>query len=96
MPLPSPDPDSSRSGEPRPESSGTYAIARATGGPRTLPKAHRPRERILSRGVGSLSQAELLALVLGSGTARRSASAVAERLVRRHGLERLAALGPST
>ncbi|HUC42660.1 MAG TPA: DNA repair protein RadC [Candidatus Sulfotelmatobacter sp.] len=94
MPPSTPDPDSSRSAEFPSEPPGTYGSARAASEPRLLPRAHRPRERILSRGARSLGHAELVALVLGSGTARRSAAAVAEHLVRRHGLEGLAALGP--
>jgi len=42
----------------------------------------RPREKLRAWGVGSLSDAELLALVLGSGTARRSASRVGRHLAR--------------
>jgi DNA repair protein RadC len=42
----------------------------------------RPREKLRARGAGELSDAELLALVLGSGTARRSASRVGRHLAR--------------
>jgi DNA repair protein RadC len=41
---------------------------------RQWPSAERPREKLLERGAGALSDAELLALLLGSGT--RGASAV--------------------
>src|SRR5262245_42109791 len=60
-----------------------------------LPRSHRPRERAFARGVAALGQGELVALVLGSGTAKASALAAGERLVRRHGLSGLAALTAS-
>jgi len=41
------------------------------------PLAERPREKLLRRGAGSLSDAELLAIVLRSGVAGKSAVAVA-------------------
>ena len=44
--------------------------------------ALRPREKLRSRGPGGLTDAELLALVLGSGTARRSALRVGRHLAR--------------
>jgi DNA repair protein RadC len=40
---------------------------------RELPRAERPRERLLDLGPQSLSTAELLAILLGSGSAGRSA-----------------------
>ena len=43
----------------------------------------RPRERLRSQGVARLSDAELLALVLGSGVAGRSVARIACRLARR-------------
>ena len=46
------------------------------------PRRLRPREKLRALGAGSLSDAELLALVLGSGTARRSASRVGRHLAR--------------
>ena len=61
----------------------------------TLPRPHRPRERAFARGIAALSHGELLSLVLGTGTARASALAAGERLVRRHGLAGLAALAPA-
>lgn len=50
-----------------------------------LPRALSPRARLFARGPGALSQAELLALVLGRGP-------VADRLVRRFGLRGMAQL----
>lgn len=46
-----------------------------------LPKEERPRERLLKYGVSSLSNEELLALLLKSGSKRRSAKEVAQRLL---------------
>lgn len=43
----------------------------------------RPREKLRARGVAALSDAELLALVLGSGSARRSAFRIGRFLARR-------------
>jgi len=47
-----------------------------------LPPEERPRERLFRHGPGALSSRELLALVLGSGSARASALDVAEGLLR--------------
>jgi DNA repair protein RadC len=60
-----------------------------------LPRALRPREKLLARGPGTLSQVELLALVLGAGAGGERAWRLADRLVRRHGLAGLARL-PAT
>jgi DNA repair protein RadC len=59
-----------------------------------LPRSHRPREKIFARGAKALGHAELVALVLGSGTSRAPVLSAAERLVRRHGLRGLASLTP--
>lgn len=48
---------------------------------RDWPETERPREKLLTRGAGSLSDAELLALFLGSGTAGRDAVAGARDLL---------------
>ncbi len=56
---------------------------RATRSVRDLPAAERPRERLALRGPGGLSAAELIAVVLGTGGAGRSAVAVAEDLLAR-------------
>jgi DNA repair protein RadC len=47
------------------------------------PVSERPRERLLRRGPGSLSDAELLALFLGSGTPGQSAVDLARQLLGR-------------
>jgi DNA repair protein RadC len=59
-----------------------------------MPRQHRPREKAFAKGVATLGQAELLALLLGNGTAKASVFELAERLVRRHGLKGLQALAP--
>jgi DNA repair protein RadC len=58
-----------------------------------LPSAERPRERFRAQGPRALSVTELLALVIGSGSARRSALIVAHDLLATAGgsLRRLAA-----
>lgn len=48
------------------------------------PRALRPRERLREQGPGTLGDAELLALVLGSGVAGRSALRMGRQLARRH------------
>ena len=45
------------------------------------PESERPRERLLKRGAQALSDAELLALLIGSGTPGRSAVQVARELI---------------
>ena len=45
------------------------------------PEHERPREKLLARGAGSLSDAELLAIFLGSGTAGQDAVASARDLL---------------
>ena len=54
-----------------------------------LPPALRPREKMLARGAAALTQAELLALVIGSGTRDESVLRLATRILRRHRLEAL-------
>ena len=49
---------------------------------RDWPEAIRPRERLLREGPPALSDAQLVALVVGSGTRSHSALAVAERAIR--------------
>ncbi|HZO23611.1 MAG TPA: DNA repair protein RadC [Steroidobacteraceae bacterium] len=48
---------------------------------RDWPKSERPREKLLEQGPAALSDAELLALLLGSGTRGRSAVDVARTLI---------------
>ena len=72
----------------------------------TWPRGERPREKLISQGAGVLSDAELLALLLGSGSQGKSAVDLARDLLNEFGglgqllaadLERLCAvkgLGP--
>jgi len=52
---------------------------------RDIPEGDRPRERLLNRGAESLSDRELLALLLGAGVAGQDAVELAGRLIARHG-----------
>jgi len=65
------------------------SVATATGmrGAGAGTRALRPREKLGARGAGALSDAELLALVLGSGSARRSALRIGRTLARRRPAE---------
>jgi len=49
------------------------------------PVAERPRERLCARGVGALSDAELVALVLGTGSGPRNAVELARDLITQFG-----------
>lgn len=74
---------------------------------RDWPQAERPREKLLARGAGALSDAELLAIFLGSGLPGRNAVQTARELLQAHGplralldrdaqaLARLPGLGPA-
>jgi len=57
-----------------------------------LPRRLRPREKAFAKGIAVLGSTELLALLLGNGTAKSPVLATAERLVRRHGLKKLSTL----
>ncbi len=50
---------------------------------RHMPVAERPRERLLAAGAHTLSNQELLAIILNSGTKRASSLELAERLLQR-------------
>ncbi|WP_240125791.1 RadC family protein [Thermomonas alba] len=64
---------------------------------RDWPSTERPREKLLARGASALSDAELLALFLGSGTAGEDAVGAARRLLAEHGgLRRLLDHDPKT
>lgn len=64
---------------------------------RELPSAQRPRERLRALGAGALSVSELLSLVIGSGSAARSAHLIADDLLgyARGHLRSLASASPS-
>lgn len=49
---------------------------------REWPESTRPRERLVARGATSVSDDELLALLIGSGTSRRSALLIANEVLR--------------
>jgi len=62
-----------------------------------LPHEERPREKMVTKGVECLSNAELLAILLRSGTKNESVLRLAERLLKKYeeiGVGALAALGP--
>ena len=60
---------------------------------RDWPADDRPREKLLRLGAAGLSDAELIAILIGSGTRRATAVDVAKELLRRHeSLHRLARL----
>ncbi|HEY7700608.1 MAG TPA: DNA repair protein RadC, partial [Vicinamibacteria bacterium] len=63
------------------------AVARdsASGGLRALAPADRPREKLFELGAESLGVNELVAVLLGSGTRRRSALDLANQLIDRTG-----------
>lgn len=66
-------------------------------GPVAGDAAERPRERLAARGASSLTDAELVAVILGTGAAGRSALDVGQALLERcGGLQGLARMGPST
>ena len=52
---------------------------------RDWPSAERPREKLLARGAAALSNAELLAIFLGSGLRGRDAVQTARELLQSHG-----------
>lgn len=49
-----------------------------------LPPEERPREKLLLKGPQALSDAELLAILIGSGTHQKSALALGEELLQRY------------
>ncbi len=49
------------------------------------PEEEKPREKIIKAGVGSLSSAELLAVILGVGTRREEVFSMASRLLHEYG-----------
>src|SRR5262249_15026910 len=70
------------------------AVARHPRVMRDLPESDRPRERLRRIGPSTLTDAELLAILVGSGTRARDASMVASSLVARFpDLKRMAGAG---
>ena len=60
---------------------------------RELAGSDRPREKMLSRGVGALTDEEILATVIGSGCGRDGVLAVARRLMGEMGIQGLETAG---
>src|SRR5512140_2765137 len=58
-------------------------VANETPRIRELPLAERPRERLREHGAHALSTSELLAILIGSGTAQRSALGLAQEVLSR-------------
>lgn len=56
-----------------------------------IPEEERPRERLIEKGAGALTDAELLAIVVGAGSKQESAVQLAQRLLK-EGLNELEAL----
>ena len=50
-----------------------------------IPKTKRPRERLLSTGPHNLTQAELLAVILGSGTTKKNVLSLAKQILTKFG-----------
>jgi DNA repair protein RadC len=59
---------------------------------RDMPVTDRPRERLAQHGAAALADAELIAILLRTGTKGRSAVQVAQDLLRQHTLEELVSL----
>jgi len=51
---------------------------------REIPRVDRPREKLIARGPNALSDVELLAVLLGSGTRRLGVLDLSARILRRH------------
>ena len=77
-----------------PSNNDGYQVERQAGPRiREMPASERPRERLRDSGAEALSTAELLAIVLRTGTTKQSALALAQSLLARHnGLAGLARL----
>lgn len=57
-----------------------------------ISKENRPRERFLKSGAGSLSDAELLAVILQKGTKEENVIDMSNRLISKYGLDKLSDL----
>ena len=49
-----------------------------------LPAEDRPYEKLLAKGAGALTDAELLAVIIRSGSRKESALALSQRLIQHH------------
>jgi len=54
-----------------------------------LPKQNRPRERMLNHGVSVLSDAELFAIILRTGSKNENVIDMSNRLIAEHGLDKI-------
>jgi len=52
---------------------------------RDLPKEERPREKLLSKGPATLTDAELLAILLRVGTKGKSAIGIGREIIKKYG-----------
>ena len=59
-----------------------------------LPKSLQPREKMARLGARALSNSELLAIILGTGTRSENVLKIADGLLRRYGFEKLKELTP--
>jgi DNA repair protein RadC len=60
-----------------------------------LPSDERPRERLVSFGAGALSNAELIAIILGSGNSKENILDLSKRLLKKNDLRSLSQLSVS-
>lgn len=67
---------------PQPQPSSKSRTSRSI---RQLPKTKRPRERLHTSGPNNLTQAELLAIILGSGTSQRNVLRLAQQVLNTFG-----------
>lgn len=61
---------------------------------KNLPAHKRPRERLLTYGPDFLSDVQLLAILLGSGTAKLNVISLAQKILKRYPLAKLAKMRP--
>jgi len=54
-----------------------------------LPTALRPREKLMTIGVKKLSNLDLLAVIIGTGTQRENAIKIASKIIHKYKLEEL-------
>jgi DNA repair protein RadC len=59
---------------------------------RDLPRVDRPREKLIELGREALSNTELLAIIIGSGTKEENAISIARRLLKKYGNRNLVGL----
>ena len=55
----------------------------------TLPKEERPRERLIKIGPENLSSAELLSIIIGTGSIKENVLNLANRLLTKYDIKRL-------